>query len=129
MSRGEKTRNDGQWSEARYRSFIVSALRKAWMRWGPKNVAKKRAWVERGKYRCEGCNRIVPSSIKKNGKRVNNVSVDHIDPVVDPKVGFTTWDDYIERMFVEADQLQTLCKVCHDIKTKEERLVRTKHKR
>lgn len=122
MSRGEKTRNDYQWTEARYRSFIVSALRKTWVRWPVRNKVKGDARVERGKYLCAGCGEIVPSSIKNDaGKRINNVTVDHIEPVVDPEVGFTTWDDYIERMFVERDNLQALCKECHDRKSAEER--------
>lgn len=53
--------------------------------------------------------------------RVKNVKVDHIDPVIDPTEGFTTWDEVIRRMFVEKDGLQVLCKKCHDEKTQDER--------
>ena len=49
--------------------------------------------------------------------------VDHIDPVVDPKVGFVDWTTYIERMFVEEDGLQILCKECHDKKTRFEKSI------
>lgn len=60
-------------------------------------------------------------SIKKGRKKINNVFVDHIEPIVDPKTGFTTWEDYIERMFCETDGLQLLCGECHDKKSMDER--------
>lgn len=51
--------------------------------------------------------------------------MDHIIPVVGAD-GFTTWDDYIERMFVDREGFQVLCKACHKIKTDEEKGERTK---
>ena len=58
----------------------------------------------------------------KNGKtkRVKNAIVDHKEPIIDPAVGFTTWDDCIERMFCEADNLQCVCHACHKEKCAEE---------
>jgi len=110
------------WSEARTKGFIVSALRQASLKWPPKHEAKGRARVNRGEYLCNRCKEIVPASIKNDkGKRVNNIYVDHIIPVVDPEIGFTTWDDFIHRSFVGPDDYQILCKKCHDAKTKEER--------
>jgi len=47
--------------------------------------------------------------------------VDHIEPVVDIKRGFVSWDEYIKRLLVEKKGLQVLCRDCHDKKTKEER--------
>lgn len=117
----ERTRSGGAWTEARFKSFIRGALRSASRRWGPINEVRKSARVERGKYKCNGCKKAVPFSNKVNGKRQPNTFVDHINPVIDPKVGFTTWDDFIERLFCEAENLQLLCKTCHDKKSKEER--------
>ena len=50
-----KNRNGGEWTEARYKSFIISALRAASRRWGPKNKCIQNARVGRGQYKCELC--------------------------------------------------------------------------
>jgi len=71
----------------------------------------------------------VPVTTKEKGRKVKNTFVDHIKPVVDPAVGFTTWDDYIERMFCEADNLQVLCKACHDAKSEEEKAIAVERRR
>lgn len=128
----DKPRCGGQWTEARYNSFITSALRNAHGRWAPKAAAKKRAWIKRGVYRCELCNTEGPATLpplKGRKRRRNNAAVDHIEPVVDPAVGKTTWDEYIDRMFVEVDSYQVLCWECHTAKTKEERDIQTARKR
>lgn len=81
----------------------------------------KAAWIRRGVYRCNGCKKNVPVTvINPKGKRVRNISVDHIKPVV-PAKGFTTWDSVVSRMFCELSNLQILCKDCHNNKTKNER--------
>jgi hypothetical protein len=106
-------------------SFIKGALRSAAQRWPPKHAVKKEAWRKKGKYLCAGYRKrshIVPVTILNNKrKRINNVFVDHIDPVIDPNVGWVSWDIVIKRMFVEQDGLQVLCKDCHDNKTRDER--------
>jgi len=51
--------------------------------------------------------------------------VDHINPVVDPAVGFVDWNTYINRMFLEEKGYQVLCHACHGIKTRDERELRT----
>lgn len=125
---GEKTRNGNQWTEAKYNSFIKGALRKQWMRWGPNNNCKRNARVSRGLYLCEGCKQHIPASIVIDGKRKNNVFTDHINPVIDPHVGFIGWDSVVDRMFVEEDVLQCLCKACHDEVTAEERSIAKERK-
>lgn len=118
---GEKTRCSGQWTEARFRSFVKGNLRRVCNKWAPISEVKKEARVSRGIYLCNGCKKKVTNSVVVEGKRVNNIFVDHIEPIVDPSVGWTGWDDVIEGMFSEKDNLQLLCKPCHDVKTKEER--------
>jgi 5-methylcytosine-specific restriction endonuclease McrA len=113
-------RNNGEWTEARWRSFVISALRAATRRYPPKYKTLKEAFVEKrinkksGKlasfYTCASC---------KKEYVAKDVQVDHKVPVVGPE-GFTTWDKYIEGMFCDVDNLQVLCTTCHTSKTKEE---------
>lgn len=115
MTSPSKPYCNGQWSPARFRSFIISALRRASCRWAPKYSARKDARVARNSYRCAACSALVGNKDAK---------VDHIRPVVDTAKGFTTWDEYIARMFVEKEGYQLLCRTCHDAKTKHERTLR-----
>lgn len=115
-----KTRNNGEWTESRFQSFIKSALRSASQRWGPKFAALEDAFVDKrinektgrlGKhYKCAHCKGIFPASF---------VQVDHIIPAV-PLTGFKDWDEVISLMFCEKDGFQVLCKDCHSIKTTQE---------
>lgn len=114
---GPKVRNGNTWTEARFQSFIRGNLRRTTMRWGPIASCLKRARVARNEYLCASCKRVVPSTIKLDGRRTKYIHVDHIEPIIDPNVGFVDWDTYIERLFCEADNLQCLCGDCHKIKT------------
>ena len=120
-----KPHNGGTWTDSRKKSFIISALRGAFQRWGPKQTVIKQARVARGVYRCEECKQEVPATIPnpKGGKRLKNIMADHIHPIVDPSVGFVDYNTWIDRGFVEVDKFQALCRACHDTKTAEERQV------
>ncbi len=126
---GPKVRCSGQWTEARYNSFITSLLRQGTRRWGPLQEVKKEANVTRGVYECAECKSHVPPTVRSGRKRVQNIFVDHIVPIVDPHIGFTNWDDYINRIFCEKDNLQLLCGECHDKKSVEERAIATERRR
>ena len=122
----DKPYNSGMWTEARFHSFIKSALRAASNRWGPKYEVQKAARIERGIYLCAGYKRkphSVPASLppKQGNKRRRKVTVDHIVPIIDPTKGFETWDKLISNLFCEVDGLQLLCSDCHTDKTKDER--------
>ena len=124
----DKPYNSGTWTEARMHSFIKSALRAASNRWGPKYEVQKAARIERGIYLCAGYKRkahSVPASLppKPGNKRRRKVTVDHINPIIDPACGFQTWDELISNLFCEADGLQLLCSDCHTAKTKDERSI------
>lgn len=120
-------RNNGEWTEARFRSFVTSALRAASRRWPVKFKAMKESFVGRktnektGKlamhYKCAGCNKHFVAT---------DVQVDHVKPVVDPVKGFISWDVYVDNLFCELENLQILCKPCHKEKTAEEKLMRKK---
>ena len=97
-------------------NWLRSGLRRMSMRWPPINAARKNARVARGKYLCAGYGEtgehIVPRSV--NGKVA--IFVDHIEPVG----SFTDWDTYVRKLFCSEDNLQLLCKECHNRKTKNE---------
>lgn len=113
-----KPHNGGQWTAARFRGFIISALRSASNRWPPKYEARKKAKVAYGKYTCAGYKR------DAHVVRASEVQVDHINPVIDPATGFQGFDTFIERLFTEAENFQVLCKDCHIIKSKDEKAIR-----
>jgi len=115
------------WTDGRKKAFITSVLRSGSRRWPPKyetlNEAKtqKKINIKTGRlaqhYLCADCKEEHPSK---------NVQVDHIKPVIDQQVGFTTWDSFITRLFCDKDNLQVLCKTCHDTKTKKEKISASK---
>lgn len=88
--------------------FLIPVLRRATYRWPARSEALKDSRKERNSYECAIC---------KDRFKNDEVVLDHIVPVVDPKLGFTDWDDYINRMFPEKEGFQVLCNDCHDIKT------------
>lgn len=106
--------------------FIIWTLRRASFRWPPRGEAMKLARVDRGLYRCAGCN-----STFKN----KEVRVDHVKPVVPlpselssmrKEAGdireYTKADmgQIMRRMFPEASGFQILCVNCHSDKTRRE---------
>lgn len=125
-----KTRASGTMTEAAYRGFIRSLLRKGTMKWRPKNEVKKEARHHEklpGKTSrlvfhsvCASCGGLFPET---------ETVVDHIKPVVDPEVGFEGWDRFIETLFCEKDNLQVLCKGCHDEKTTSEKAIANERRR
>lgn len=116
-----------EWTNAKFRGWIISLLRRGTMRWPPRNqcLANAKTKKKRNKktnrlaqhYRCNGCKKEFP---------LREVCVDHIQPVVSTKEGFTDFDRYIERMYCSIEGLQVLCKTCHDEKSAEERKKRKK---
>ncbi len=117
-----------EWSPARWHAFVVSVLRSGTRKYPPKyetlNEAKteKKTNTKTGRvaqhFRCNHCKMEFPAS---------SVQVDHTIPVVDPKVGFISWDEFIARLFCSKENLQVLCTQCHDLKTQGERNLRKKH--
>lgn len=118
MPAKDKPYNSGQWTEARRRSFIMSALRRA--AWPVKYECIRNAYECSQKnpktgrmnkmYKCAECGELFPQK---------SMAADHINPVV-PITGFDSWGAVIDRLYCEIDGLQALCKECHSVKTKQE---------
>jgi len=122
----EKPHNAGQWTSARFRSFVMSQLRRG--KWPQKYEALKRAYdktavnPDTGRqckwYSCAECS---------GSFKAKDIRIDHIDPVI-PATGFDSWDNVVSRLYCEADNLQALCIECHDIKSKAENAERRKNR-
>jgi 5-methylcytosine-specific restriction endonuclease McrA len=107
--------------DPKFRSFLISHLRRASRFWKPWADVLKNARKARNQYECAECKGLFPSKLMKR---------DHIKPVI-PVEGFDNWDNTISRIFVSIEGWQALCKPCHDIKTKIENAERRackKHK-
>lgn len=115
-----------KWTTARFWTFIRSALRTAWNKYPVKysvlNNSKRPAEYEwygarnqklnvKWEYQCNHC---------KDWFMGKQVSVDHIIPVGTLK-DYDDLPDFTRRLFVSEEELQILCKECHDKKTQEER--------
>jgi len=120
-SRVAKTRNSGTMSESAFWSFIRSALRQKSRWWKPISECKAKAKrtyngpLKRQKfeYQCNQCKEWYPE------KKIN---VDHICPAGSLNSA-QDLPGFIERLFCEIDNLQVLCEVCHNVKTKAEKNV------
>ena len=115
-----KTRNSGTMTESGFWSFIRSTLRNKSRWWKPilqaknsarrkyKGANKRQKW----EYLCDGCGGYFNST---------QVSVDHIIPVGTLK-NANDLPAFVENLFCEVENLHVLCNICHDKKSKEDRL-------
>lgn len=116
-----------EWTQARLKNFIISALRSASNRYPPKyeclNAAKVGKKVNKATgrlaehYKCAAC---------KKHFVAKEVQVDHIEPVVSPLTGFIDWNTFVARMFCPITNLQVLCRGCHKVKSDKEKKERLK---
>ena len=109
-----------EWTQAKFWSFVRSALRSAWSRYPPKyNVLANAKRNYKGpnkqqkyEFQCAEC---------KEWFKAKEVSVDHITPAGTLR----TYEDLpslVEKLFVSEAELQVLCtKGCHAKKTLAER--------
>lgn len=102
------------------KSWIISTLRRASYRWPGRFEAERNARKSRGLYECNSC-----KGLFKRGE----YKLDHIEPVIPVETGFTSWDNYIDRMFCDSTNFQILCKTCHDAKSTLERELRKNYRK
>lgn len=110
------------WTDAKWRSWVISLLRRGSLRFPNRTEVLQEAKTKKkinktsGRmaqhYKCAGCKKDFPMS---------QIAVDHLLPVVCPIQGFVDWNTYISRMFCPKENLQVLCSSCHDVKTEKER--------
>lgn len=101
------------------KSTVIALLRKGSRWWPAKAEAKKLAKVSPGMYKCSSCSGVY------GDKEIN---VDHIKPVIPVKEGFKTWDEFVNNLFCNTDNLAILCIPCHDLKSMVEREQRKKYR-
>ena len=113
------------------KQWLIWQLRRLSYRWPARQQAFRNAQVTplkrslvlkkyprcRNFYQCAICDEIFSRK---------QVSADHIQPVVDLKKGWESFDIFLTRLFCDADGFQIICNDCHDDKTAKERKVRTK---
>ena len=114
-----KTRNAETMTESAFWSMIRSALRQKSRWWKPvsqckqesrrayKGINKRQKW----EYQCNKC---------KGWFKSDEVNVDHIEPAGSLNCS-NDLPAFVDTLFCEVDNLQTLCKTCHDEKTQLER--------
>lgn len=108
----------------RKKGFAVAALRRASYRWPGRYQAMKDAHKGRNQYECAECKKIFTRK---------EVQLDHIESVV-PINGFKNgeafdFDEFIDRLLVDKEGFQVLCKEDHMIKTQAEQEIRKHQKK
>jgi 5-methylcytosine-specific restriction endonuclease McrA len=122
-----------------FRSWFIHQLRGIFRRYPPyylcRNAVKEEYFIpskkgkpmKRVRFTCAQCK-------EKHGN--SNTVVDHINPVIDPKVGFPLlpdgrddWLTYISRLFCSIENLQILCLPCHNAKSGKETKTRVKFRK
>jgi 5-methylcytosine-specific restriction endonuclease McrA len=115
-----KIRNSGTMTESAFWSMIRSTLRQKSRWWKPISECKKlaqRAYKgsnkrQKWEYKCNEC---------KNWFKGDEINVDHIKPAGSLNCA-SDLPIFVEKLFCEVDNLQVLCKTCHDKKTKLEKI-------
>ena len=108
MSKKEKTYED------LLKAHIVSSLRNSWKKSPHRAQHLRDTKVGTGTWVCAYCE--IPLS-------ASAVKVDHKEKIVPPDtVQGHEWGEYMRKLFY--GKLQNLCKECHDMKTKNERMAK-----
>lgn len=133
MGHVERPWNDGEWTTARFRSFIMSALRGA--RWPARHNAVRKAFVTEGLnpktgrkcklHKCEHCKNLFPQG---------EMHADHKEPVIPLEANWSSvsattflgydWNTVIARLYVEMSEYTILCHGCHAQVTHQEKTIR-----
>jgi 5-methylcytosine-specific restriction endonuclease McrA len=91
--------------------FAKTTVRRFWKKTPMVSITIQRARRSRGRYECASCNNLFSKK---------ETQVDHIDPVVDPKVGYVDLETWVKRLLCDDSNLQVICTECHSKKTSSE---------
>lgn len=120
MPKSNKEYAGNTWTKARYFAFIRSALRRAWQKYPVKwQVLGASASPNDGRFDSR-TKKMYQCNVCKNWFKAKDVQVDHIKPAGTLKE-YKDLPEFVSTLFCEEDNLQVICKECHDAKTKEER--------
>lgn len=96
-------------------------LRQVWDRSYLKWNALRRVKVAPNQYRCEKCHKVF---------KLREVQVDHMNPCVDPVIGWENMTQFVMKLFCPSEFLQVLCQDnCHPRKSKKENKTRREMKK
>lgn len=109
-------------------AFVKKHLRRVSVRWPGRAATVKAARVDRGKYKCEMCEKVV---------RPGEYEIDHKSPVIPLDGKIMRVNDkkrldlnvYVDRLFVGPEGMSCLCTQCHSTKTEKENLMREYYKK
>ena len=117
-TRVPRLRNAGTMTESQFWYMIRQTLREKSRYWKPIALCRKKArmqFIVNGKkkflYKCAHCTKFFS---------IENIEVDHIVPAGSLNCA-EDLPGFVERLFVEADKLQCLCKKCHSNKSENEK--------
>jgi hypothetical protein len=129
-----------------FEAKLKSSLRRMTWSWEPYQTVKNKAKVAPATFECKLCkkwcytgssNNTLKTLQQENKEKLISkevIYIDHIDPVesLESKVSGDLFDRlnvFIRRLFCKEDNLQPLCKACHDEKSLQEKKVRKNTKK
>lgn len=100
--------------------YFMKQIRRLAYAWPARKECIRNARVDRNQYKCAICTNIFGWQ---------EMQADHIEPVIDPVVGYVDIYTYFNRCFAPAENWQALCLACHKAKSNAENAVRRKTKK
>lgn len=85
--------------------LIVSALRNLWLKSSNRYEAIKKARIKPAIYLCSNC---------KKEFKIDQIRIHHKNPIDK----FNDWNEFIEKLFCNSNELECLCSKCHLLKHK-----------
>ena len=120
-----------------WRSKIISTLRQMTRYYPPIKKAREKSKIGPETHKCPLCQMIIYTGarsieairLKYPDAVEGKIVIDHISPIVRIDGQESSWDEIINNMFCDEDNLQAICKTCHDSKTMAENQERKENKR